>query len=70
MTNIKHSMVQLFYSYIVALYTSFAYASSIYTIASISSGIFTCNLDKGDGVIIIHILMLECSDFITVYNSV
>ena len=68
--NVKHIMVQLFASHIVALHTDFAYASSICTTARISGGIVTCILDKSDGVDAIHIPMVECSDLITAYNSV
>ena len=68
--NIKHITVPLFDSHIVTLYTNFAYASSIYTTASISGDIVTCILDEGDGVDTIHIPMVECSDLSTTYNSV
>ena len=38
--------------------------------ASIFGGIVICILDEGDCVDAIHILMVECCDFIIVYNSV
>ena len=69
-TNIKHSMVQLFASRIVVLDTNFTYTRYIYTTASIFGDIVAYILDEGGVVNTIHIPISECNDLITAYNNV
>lgn len=68
-SNIKHSMMQLFASQQVDLDAKFAYNNSIHVTSSFSNGIVTCILDEGDGDNVIHLSKHECIALITAYNS-